>query len=137
MKATHRPPVESGGTLILKKSEHSCAVAFGLQSRRGHPVLKTQQSQFCSDLHSEGLLTSRLWRSSAIHLSPYASAWLHTDYYCALAELPVHAAVLSLLKDAAKPTTRTSTTDFYNNPKGRLNTLPVEKSSGVDIPISV
>ena len=54
------------------------AVAFGLQSRRGHPVLKTQQSQFCSDLHSEGLLTSWLWRSSAIHLSPYAFSWLHT-----------------------------------------------------------
>lgn len=45
------------------------AVAFSLQSRRGNPVLKTQQSQFCSDFHSEGLPTSQLWCSPAKHTS--------------------------------------------------------------------
>lgn len=46
-----------------------------LAKQKGNPISKTQQSQFCRDLHSEGPLTHWLWHSSAVHLSPYASSW--------------------------------------------------------------
>lgn len=47
--------------------------------QKGKPHHEDEQSQFCSNLHSEGLLNTWLWCSSAVRLSPCASSWLRTD----------------------------------------------------------
>ncbi|PKU47676.1 hypothetical protein llap_2009 [Limosa lapponica baueri] len=54
-----------------------------------------------------------------------------------LSELSVHAALLSLLKDVAKPTTRTSTTDFVNGSKGRLQNVSETRHCGRAITLSL